>query len=73
MLPGFTFFRRRPTEYQRIVPRPAHLTEDQILGVIGRVTQGVVVGTGNPDLLGLCGDRDQVEVAVKALTAASTC
>lgn len=52
---------------ERIVPRPARLIEVEVLEAIGRVTQDIIVGTGNPDLLGLCGDRDQVEAAVKIL------
>lgn len=52
------------------IPRPADMTEDQILEAIGSATQEVIVGTGDPDSLGLYGDRDQVEVAVQALETA---
>jgi hypothetical protein len=38
------------------------------MSAIGRVTQDLIVGTGNPDWLGLYGDRDQVEAAAKILT-----
>ena len=52
------------------IPRPPGMTEDQILAAIGSATQDVIVGTGNPNQLGLFGDQGQVEVATRALEKA---